>query len=528
MKWAALSPLASTSAWAASLRSPSASSRTFYVDSITGNDRQDGLTEATAWKSLAAVNRFRFGPGDTILFRRSGRYPGQLKPQGSGQPGAPIVVDAFGRGEKPHIAAEGRFKEALLLENQEHWEINNLQLTNTGPERAEYRYGVRLRAWDYGIVRHIVLRGVDVFDVNGSLVKNAGEGHGIYWENGGDRIRSRFDGLLIESCHLRRTDRNGICGRSRHQNRSNWFPSLNVLIRNNLLEDIGGDCIKPWGCDGAIIEYNRVRGGRQRCLDAAAGIWPWCSDNTLVQFNEVSGIKGVFDGQAFDTDGNCRNTIFQYNYSHDNDGGFMLMCNDGNWAEPNSWGTSDTIIRYNISQNDKTRLFHFAGPTYNTHIYNNVFWLGHEAEIHLFLWSDYSGWAEDVHFYNNIVYSQSVVKNSRGLRRENVEDPELFGRYLTELGSGQSRKHYFKANVFYGEFQGFPDTWLENRFDPMLVDPGSGSDGLDSLNGYRLRDDSPCIGAGIRILNNGERDLWGNPVPQQDRPSIGAHEPERA
>ena len=62
-----------------------------------------------------------------------------------------------------------------------------------------------------------------------------------------------------------RTDRNGICGRSSFTNRArNWFPSLNVVIRGNLLEDIGGDCIKPWGCDGCLVEYNVVRGGRPR------------------------------------------------------------------------------------------------------------------------------------------------------------------------------------------------------------------------------------------------------------------------
>ena len=61
-------------------------------------------------------------------------------------------------------------------------------------------------------------------------------------------------------------------------------------------------------------------------------------------------MKGQKDGQAFDSDGFCRNTVFQYNYSHDNDGGFMLICGRENVG---------TTIRYNISQNDQTRLFHF-------------------------------------------------------------------------------------------------------------------------------------------------------------------------
>ena len=67
-----------------------------------------------------------------------------------------------------------------------------------------------------------------------------------------------------------------------------------------------------------------------RCRDAAAGIWPWDCDDTIIQFNEVSGMKGTVDGQGFDSDFLCRRSLFQYNYSHNNDGGFMLICTPGN------------------------------------------------------------------------------------------------------------------------------------------------------------------------------------------------------
>ena len=499
--------------------------RTFYVDANGGDDRRDGLSPAAAWKSLERVNRERFRPGDSLLLRRSRRFKGSLTPRGSGNASAPILVDAYGEGPKPRIEADGRFGEALLLDNQEYWEINNLHLSNLGEDRAEFRYGVKLRAWDHGTVHHIYLRNLDVHDVNGSLIKNRGEGQGIVWENGGDRVRSRFDGLLIEGCHLLRTDRNGISGYSRHSARNNWFPSLNVVIRRNLLEDIGGDCIKPWGCDGTLVEGNIVRKGRQRCLDAAAGIWPWCCDNTLIQHNEVGGIKGVYDGQAFDTDGNCRNTIFQYNYSYDNDGGFMLMCNDGGWSLPESDGTSKTIIRYNISRNDRTRLFHFDGPTRDTLIHNNVFWTDAENEVNLFLWTDYRGWAEDIRFVNNIVYCEGTAHNSLGLRRKQVEDRALYGAYLTEHGIGESRGHLFRNNAYWGNFEGFPEEWLRDRVDPRLVNPGSGGEGFESLEGYRLREDSPCIGAGFVVADAGNRDFWGNPLPEGGPPSIGAHQP---
>jgi hypothetical protein len=58
----------------------------------------------------------------------------------------------------------------------------------------------------------------------------------------------------------------------------------------------------------------------------------------------------------------------------------------------------------------------------------------------------------------------------------------------------------------------------------LLVSPGSGGDGLDSVSGYQLRAGSPCIGAGVPIPNNGGRDFWGNRVPDAGAPDIGAHQ----
>lgn len=80
-----------------------------------------------------------------------------------------------------------------------------------------------------------------------------------------------------------------------------------------------------------MIEYNVMRDCPDMLPDteAAAGIWPWSCDNTLVQFNEVSGHKAPWDAQGFDSDWNCRGTVIQYNYSHDNYGGLVLVCNDG-------------------------------------------------------------------------------------------------------------------------------------------------------------------------------------------------------
>src|SRR5690606_2258136 len=72
---------------------------------------------------------------------------------------------------------------------------------------------------------------------------------------------------------------------------------------------------------------------------------------------------------AFDTDILASGDhIFQYNYSHDNEGGFYMDM--GQLKEGKSY------IRYNISQNDKRNNFH--GNTINNNdpavFHNNVFY----------------------------------------------------------------------------------------------------------------------------------------------------------
>jgi hypothetical protein len=497
---------------------PEGRPRTYYLDSVAGDDNRDGLSPSAAWKSLDKVNSVTFEPGDRILIKSGSRYRGQLAPKGSGTAAAPIQVGVYGGDSRPLIAAEGNHHEALLLKNQEFWEISNLELTNTGPTRETFRFGVRVIAWDFGTVHHIQLRNLFVHDVNGSLVKkDQGEGHGIVWENGGKGKLSRFDGLLIENCHLLRSDRNGICGYTSYPaNRTVWFPSLNVVIRGNLLEDIGGDAIKPWGCDGALVEYNVVKGGRQRCEDYAAGIWPWNCDNTCIQFNEVSRMKGRKDGQAFDSDGYCRNTVFQYNYSHDNDGGFMLICGRENVG---------TVIRYNISQNDRTRLFHFYDLIEGTRIYNNVFYVGQDADVHLFEWTPGpSGWAIDTRICNNIFYVEGIGRNAYGISKKPVDD----GVWITKPGFGGAKHVAFTNNVLFGRFEEIPEEWRTITSDPRLAAPGSGKEGFGSLAGYQLSERSPCIASGTPISDNGGRDFWGNLVPAGRDPSIGVHERARA
>ena len=468
----------------------------FYVDSKSGSENAPGTSPETAWKTLDQVNTHVFQPGDQLLFRAGTRYVGQLKPQGSGRESngkvEPIMIGKYGDGPLPRIDGEGRVLDTLLLRNVEFWEVQDLEISNLGTNRAPWRTGVRIECDGFGTMRHIHLRRLFVHDVNGDLRKSH-EGCGIFFDSTGGND-SHFDDLLIEDCHVVRTDRNGICQRSGRGPRS-----LHVVIRGNLLEDIGGDGIKLWGSNGGLIESNTVHGGRMRCEDYAAGIWPFACDDTVIQFNEVSGMKGTKDGEGFDSDYLCRRSLFQYNYSHDNDGGFILICGPGNSYN------EDTVIRYNISQNDgadASRVFHFGGKATGTKVYNNTVYVGPDKNLPLLLFTEWNkGWASNTVFENNIFYAIGTAS----------------------CQPGQSADTVFSSNLFYGNFTEFPEDGMTNTNRPPLVNPGTGNDGFDSLNGYEYRSDITPP-RGVTISSNGGRDFFGDPVPGNRPPCIGAAE----
>lgn len=79
-----------------------AAGRTFYVSSSLGDDRNDGLSVKSPWRSLEKVNSAQLLPGDRVLFKRGDVWRGQLTPQ-SGSEGVPITYGAYGEGEKPLI-----------------------------------------------------------------------------------------------------------------------------------------------------------------------------------------------------------------------------------------------------------------------------------------------------------------------------------------------------------------------------------------------------------------------------------------
>ena len=81
---------------------PGGDGRTFYVDSDSGRDSDDGRSEERAWRSLDRVNTADLKPGDTVRFQCGGVWRGSLVPA-SGDENAPVTYTSYGEGPKPSI-----------------------------------------------------------------------------------------------------------------------------------------------------------------------------------------------------------------------------------------------------------------------------------------------------------------------------------------------------------------------------------------------------------------------------------------
>jgi hypothetical protein len=283
-----------------------------------------------------------------------------------------------------------------------------------------------------------------------------------------------------------------------------YTASTNVRISGNTLERIGGDGIIPWCLKGAVVERNVVRQSNNNTLGQGhAAIWPYFCESTVFQHNEVCGTKTKFDGMAFDFDNSNVDCIYQYNYSHDNEGGFLNMCCDGN--------ANGNIARYNISQNDGcvagSRVFLVHGHgNHGYQVYNNTICAGSGNPAMFEQGADSSG--SSILFQNNIFINAGT------------------GTFLAPKGC------QFERNLYFGSGHIAEDA-RKILADPRLRSAGSGRLGCDSVAGYELTTGSPALHVGVLMPANGGRDYWGNHVFDSATPHIGAYnggavQPERA
>lgn len=502
----------------------------YYVDDISGDDRNTGTSKHKAFQSIEKINQLNLLPGDSILFRRGGKWTGTLRPQGNGARGNRIVLGAYGEGAAPILDAEGKkettdfMSAAILLYNQEYWEFRDIEVRNFekgDPDRPVLKAGILVLAKDTGTLHDFKLENLKIHKVNGSL--DTRENGGVFFNVLADsipnkRVPTNFDGIYLNKCYFMEVDRCGFQNQSFWRTRdlnssfgeffsqsrqNNWYPSKCILIENCRFEDVGGNGLITRVAESPVVQNNLFF----RCSSRTTGnaSYPYNCNNALWQFNEACYTiynKGDVDASGFDSDYMCKNTIIQYNYSHDNEYGSLLVCSNGKLTRAFNDGT---IVRYNVFQNDGHHVIRISGKTTNTYIYNNVFYIGDERTYMEIIWNkSWGGYSDKTYYFNNIIYNMG---------------------YNSNYDFGGSTNNIFSNNIFFGTpALDEPEDSMKITSDPQFLDPGTGGNGFSSLGGYQVHAGSPAIDAGKDLMLKETNDFFGNTVPSGKGVDIGVHE----
>jgi hypothetical protein len=482
----------------AAWRGTSAVGTAYYLDCAAGNDGAAGTSPATAWKTLAKVGTVVFQPGDSILINRGTTCNGVLQPQGSGAADAPITIGAYGNGVRPMINGGGA-RAAVYLYNVQYWAIHDLEVTDPGPADGTPRTGIYVLLSDYGTGHGYVVENVNVHDVPGCdcLQGNLENSGGILFKAAGSTTPTGFDGIQVTRNTVSGIDNMGIGTVSQWTKRAlfpagtnSYVPMTHVHISYNKVSNDGGDGIEVSNGLNSLEDFNEVDGFGLRATASHAGVLAYNSDYPVVEHNTVTGGSNNPPSFAYSADAADSNQTIQYNYSHDNNGPFMLFC------APNGAYSDGATVRYNISNNDHSLMLGtFIIPVVANGCGNPV---------------------TNATFYNNVVYSTvaPVLFGSEPNTPITVSNNIFYGQ---AGGSAiQDTVSTFSHNLYFNVNTAPPSDQQVVNGNPSFVNPTQGP------GGFMLNCGSPVVGAGAAIANDGGRDFFGLPIPTP--PNVGAYQ----
>ena len=349
--------------------------REYYLDCGAAGTGGDGYSDASAWRTVDAVNSHEFSPGDVVRLKRGTECHGLLWPKGSGSETAVIRLTAYGEGVRPKVTARKGDEEVLKLFNQEYWDVDSINFS------GGTLFGVFVSG-DSGILHHIHLRNLLVHDVNGSDVKSKESGLVVISPG---KAQQHFDDVLVEGVTAYRTQQwAGILvggGNFGFLPESDW--STHVTVRDSVVHDVYGDGIVLFRVrDGKIETSAAWHTGMQptQTIGTPNAIWTWMCTDCVVTQNEafLTDSPGV-DGGAFDIDyGNTRNSVLD-SYAHDTQGYCIAVFGAG-------FVTHDSVVEGNLCINNgrSPRMAFYQGA--------------------IFLWTWNNGTIENVRIERNTVY----------------------------------------------------------------------------------------------------------------------------
>jgi MYXO-CTERM domain-containing protein len=519
-----------------------------YYVSPAGADDRNGTAPDRAWRTLTRVNALDLEPGDRVLFEGGHSFDGPLElgPEDAGSPDAPVVIGSYGTGRATLRGGNGT---ALSVYNAGGIRIENLVVVGSG------------RTVNKGSGVHVV----NTLSGNRRLsyiridnVKASGFGRNGIFVGGQavDGSKSGFEDVRITRCEANDNQYYGVRVSGRWQDKPTRYANRDVYIGHcraydnagdpNYLENHSGSGIFLEDVDGGVIEHSIAYNNGFLCnarVGGPVGIWAAVANNVVIQYCESyrnrTG-RGA-DGGGFDLDGGVTNSVMQYNYSHDNDGaGYLLYTYRGS-----PWSFRNNVLRYSISENDGQKnayggiwVVNDGSGVSDIDIYNNTIYVspakrgGSPRGLHIHR-------TTRVRFLNNILVAAGGVplvdgaSGQAGLVMQGNDYYAAGGAFNIRWG-GTTYRTFREWRAASGQ-EKLPDgTLIGWSVDPQMTSSGGGiiigdTSQLGALTAYRLRASSPLIDAGLDLrarfkIDPGQRDFFGNPLPDNGRFDVGAHE----
>lgn len=550
----------------------------YYFDGAAGNDNADGLSEATAKKSLSELSRIASASVQPtkILLKAGTTFEGRAEISGfTSTAEKPLIFNRYGsESEYPLIRGAGSAAFSVIGENVR---IYNLEVTN-----REGAQGIYVAAGKNGENSGVVIEGCYVHDVRWDWtadktieeeVDNIGNYNprdicpdsayhystcGIFLSapNPENSTTPRwFNNCWIRNNKVKEVGRCGIFAESswvsgngcdwggKNKFRSlddGWYPNKNLVIEGNDVSYVGGDGILAIGVQDCHIERNVClhAGLLGRNGQAIAGIWFINARRVYCQYNEAGYthlVNGCTDGEGFDIDIGCSDVLFQYNYSHHNAGGGLLICNVHADKMP-EWDEKGNPVIDPETGKQKT----FVSPGYwnNNKIRNNVFACnGKDGTKGAFLVM--SSDCKNILCENNTVvltpglYSQHLITSADyglcGNQENLICRNNLFyaeSNQYTSIQLDYCESYVFENNLYHNFPESFFDKWtgIEDSKAVRDVDPGisipSEATGYDAVAEYRPAN-AKVFSLGMSLQNMSVKDVLGNAT--KGKKYIGAY-----
>ena len=152
----------------------------------------------------------------------------------------------------------------------------------------------------------------------------------------------------------------------------------------------------------------------------------------------------------------------------------MLICSPGKRDPAENIGNSGTVIEYNISRNDHSRIFNLSGADQTT-IDHNAIYIGPQDDVQVVLISNWDGWSHGADFRDNTFDVAGTGRYGHEIQRNSD------GTYKIEPGWGGATEIRMQGNQYFGRNLNLPNDsnattddhyrattldWNEPVFDP--------------------------------------------------------------